>query len=185
MVPFFTHSADPPVIVGHLGVDAQLVLPAAALAPGHQADQEPGVSVQSHHRSAAVPLTGVHPPPEDPGAEDVVGDVVGHLMGADVAVDQRDFDDVERRAELGAVQVVFAPAGHHGEGAVQVQDPLRHLASRQTSGDDVLGEGGGGLQTQQGDVVVHRPAVVVRVLEGLFDPQGDLGAFISVTLVVT
>ncbi len=95
-VPFFTHCVDPLIIVGHLGVDAQLVLPAAALAPGHQAEQEPGVSVQRDHRSAAVPLAGIHPLSEDAGAEDIVGDVVGHLLAADVMVDQWDLDEIER-----------------------------------------------------------------------------------------
>ncbi len=56
---------------------------------------------------------------------------------------------------------------------------------RQTNRYDVVGEGGGGLETHQGDVVVHSPAVIVRVSEGLGDPQGHLGAFIPVTLVVT
>lgn len=183
-VPFLTHSVDPLIIVGHLGVDAELVHPAAALAPGHQADQEPGVSVQGDHRSAAVPLAGVHPLSQNPGAEDVVGDVVRHLAGADFAVDQRDFDEVERRAEPRAVQVFFSPSGHHREGAILVEHPLSHLTSRQTNREDVLGEGGGGLETQQGDVVVHRPAVVVWVFECFEDPQGHFGSFISVTLVV-
>lgn len=141
-VPFFTHFVDPLIIVGHLGVDAQLVHPAAALAPGHQAEQEPGVSVQSDHGSAAVPLAGVHSLSEDPGAEEVVRDVVGHLAGADVMVHQRDFDDVERRAVPVFVRVFFAPAGHHGAGAVEVEHPLGHLVSRQTHGEDVVGEGG-------------------------------------------
>lgn len=184
-VPFSTHSVDPLHVVGHLGVDAQLVLPATALAPGHQTDQEPGVSVKSDHWSAAVPLTGVHSVSEDPGAEDVVGDLVGHLLAADAAMDQRDVDDVECRAEMGAIYVVFAPAGHHGHGAVEVEHTLGHLASWQASGDDVVRERGGGLQTQEGDVVVKRLTVVIWVFEDRGDLQGHFSALVSMTLVVT
>jgi len=183
-VPGLLHAADPLVVVGHLGVDAQLVRAAAALAPGHQAHQEPGVPVQGDHRTAAVALAGVRALPEDAGAQHVVGDVVGHLAGAEVALHQRHPDDVQRRAEGGVVHVLLAPAGHHGDGAVQVQHPLGHVAARQAGGHHVLREGGGRLQAQQGDVVVHGPAVVLRVPERLRHLQGHLGAFVPVPLVV-
>lgn len=186
VVPFVTYSVDPLVVVGHLGVDAQLVLLAAALAPGHQTNEEPGVSVQSDHRPPAVPPTGVHPLAEDPGTEEVVCDVVGHVLSADAVADQRDLDDVERRAQLDAIQVILTPARHHGGGAVEVEHPLGQLASRQADGDDVLGQGRGGLQAEEGDVVVHHFAfVVVWVFEGLDDLQVHFCAFVSKTLVVT
>lgn len=181
--PLVHDSADPLVVVGHLGVNAQLVPLAAALAPGHQARQEPGVAVQSDHWAAAVAFTGIDPLSEDAGAKHVVRDVVGHDLGADAAVHQWDPDDIERRAVL--VAVVSAPAGHHHGGAVEVQNPLGHVTSRQADRDDVLGEGDGMLQAQQGDVVVHRSAVVVWVFEGLSHRHRDLSVLPPVTLIVT
>lgn len=185
VVPFVTDFLDPVDVVGHFGVDAQLLHVAAALAPGHQPHQEPGVSVERDHGAAAVPLTGVRPLAQDAGAQHVSGDVVGHVLAADAAVHQGDFDDVEGGAEPGAFLVLFAPAAHHRHGAVPVEDPLGQAAPGETDGDDVVGQGGGGLQAKQADVVVRRLAVVPRVFEGFGDLQGDLGSFSSETLVVT
>lgn len=96
VVPVFLHFIDPLVVVGHLGVDAQFVYPATALAPGHQAHQEPGVPIQGDHWAAAVPLASVNAQTQDSGAEDVFSDVVYHLVAADVVVNQGHLDDVER-----------------------------------------------------------------------------------------
>lgn len=87
-VPFFLYLANPLVVVGHLGVDAKLIQQATFLPPRHQTDQEPGVPVQSDHRATAVPFAGVNSLAEDPGAEDVVGDLVGeHLLAAKGVID--------------------------------------------------------------------------------------------------
>lgn len=164
-VPLFTHFVDPLIVVGHLGVDAQFVYLATALAPGHQAQQEPGVPIQGDHRTTTVPLAGVHTLAQDPGTKDVFGDVVRHLAAADVVVDQRHLDDIECRAEMRAVHVVFAPTCHHCQGAVLVQFSLCHLFARQANWEDVVGVGGGALQAKHGDVIVDGPAVVVWVFE--------------------
>lgn len=175
---------DPVQVVGHFGVDAQLVQVPAALSPGHQAQQEPGVSVERDHGPAAVPLAGVHALAHHPGTQHVPRDVVAHVSPADVPVHHRDLDDVEGRAEPVAPRVLFAPAAHHRHGAVALEDLLGQAASRQADGDDVVGQRGGAGQPQQADVVVRRPAVVLWVSEGLGDLQGDLGAFATETLVV-
>lgn len=140
IVPLINHSADPLVVVGHFGVNAQLVLHATAFTPGHQADQEPGITVQSDHWSATVPLAGVHPPSKNSSAEDIVWDVVGHLLGTDAAVNQRDLDDIKCWAVLVTVHVLFAPAGHHREGAIEVEHTFSHPATWQANGDDVVCE---------------------------------------------
>lgn len=184
-VPVSSHFVDPLIVLGHLGVDAQFVYPAAALTPGHQAQQEPGVPIQGDHRAAAVPLAGVRALAQDPGTEDILADVVRHLAAADVVVDQRHLDDVERRAEVRVAHVVSAPTRHHCHGAVLVQFSLCHLFARQANWEDVVGEGGGALQAKQGDIVVKGPAVKVRVTEHFDDVYVLLGSLQPIALIVT
>ena len=172
----FDVAVDPVKVTADFGVNAVVVEAPTALAPAHQAHQEPGATEEGDHRPPTVALAGIPRVPEDTSAQHVLRDLVFHGMDTCIVGDHRDLDEAEDGGAVSLGLVTVAPACHHSLLADLGELALREATVRETDGHNGLRKSGRLGQAEQGDVVVTGALGIVRVDDDLLDVQVHLPA---------